>query len=57
MDVFRNPEDGDFHVHILVDDKYRKSTNGRICYIPVCRIFTTDVICSADINSSCVCLG
>ena len=23
MDVFTNPADGDFHVHILVDDKYR----------------------------------
>jgi hypothetical protein len=23
MDVFTNPSDGDFHVHILVDNKYR----------------------------------
>ena len=23
MDVFTNPEDGDYHVHILVDEKYR----------------------------------
>jgi hypothetical protein len=23
MDVFTNPEDGDHHVHILIDEKYR----------------------------------
>jgi hypothetical protein len=23
MDVFTNPEDGDYHVHTLVDEKYR----------------------------------
>ena len=23
MDVFTNPSDGDFHVHIIVDNKYR----------------------------------
>jgi hypothetical protein len=34
MDVFRNPADGDFHVHILVDDKHRNLLKSDLVIFP-----------------------
>ena len=34
MDVFTNPEDGDYHVHILVDEKYRNLIKVKFVLFP-----------------------
>ena len=34
MDVFTNPEDGDYHVHILVDEKYRDLVRVKFVLFP-----------------------
>jgi hypothetical protein len=33
MNVFTNPEDGDHHVHILVDEKYRDLIKVKLFYL------------------------
>ena len=34
MDVFKNPEDGDYHVHLLVDEKYRDLVKVKFVLFP-----------------------